>query len=236
MVFRAASSVASIDQNGVLTANNVGTTVAIARSNSDPDVYGMINVVVVRGLLSLSVDPDEKAIYVGDRFTITPSLLPEGSAMPPVTYEATSADPTMPVSLTTSVASGVTLCKVTGMAAGNWRLELTIGDQPAARADLTVVQTNWMKNAVCEQVRLSGDRIVVMPPQLAELQGFAEAAVGPLGAANLAVQAESARVLGHPALPFVEMVEDQRVVVRLEGLQRRRLAGRHGKDEHGQGQ
>ncbi|NLD58504.1 MAG: SH3 domain-containing protein [Clostridiales bacterium] len=112
------SSVASIDQNGVLTANNVGTTVAIARSNSDPDVYGMINVVVVRGLLSLSVDPDEKAIYVGDRFTITPSLLPEGSAMPPVTYEATSADPTMPVSLTTSVASGVTLCKVTGMAAG----------------------------------------------------------------------------------------------------------------------
>lgn len=44
-----------------------------------------------------------------------------------------------------------------------------------ARADLTVVQTNWMKNAVCEQVRLSGDRIVVMPPQLAELQGFADA-------------------------------------------------------------
>ena len=43
-----------------------------------------------------------------------------------------------------------------------------------ARADLTVVQTNWMRKAVCEQVGLSGDRIVVIPPQLPELQEFAD--------------------------------------------------------------
>ncbi|NLF27151.1 MAG: SH3 domain-containing protein [Clostridiales bacterium] len=108
-------NVATIDPiSGVLTAAGVGTTVAMARSNSDPDIVGLINVVVVRGLLMLSVDPDEKAIYVGDRFTITPSLLPEGSVMPPVIYEM--ADPF--VSLTTSLVNGVTVCKVTGVTPG----------------------------------------------------------------------------------------------------------------------
>lgn len=42
-----------------------------------------------------------------------------------------------------------------------------------ARSDLTVVQTNWMKEVVCDQVGLASDRIVVIPPQLIDAKAFA---------------------------------------------------------------
>ena len=116
--------VATIDPiTGILTAVNIGRTTVKAQSVSDPSVYGLITVVVVRELITMSLTPDEKAIYQGDRFIITPSLLPEGTVLPPVEY--VSSDPLV-ASLVTSVVNGITICKVTGSQPGTATITATI--------------------------------------------------------------------------------------------------------------
>lgn len=95
-----------------ITAIAAGTATLVATSNSDPDVYGECVVTVNAAVVpveSVTVDPEEVSVDVGDTTTLTATIEPENATDQSITWE--SGD----TSIATVNEQGV----VTGVAVGD---------------------------------------------------------------------------------------------------------------------
>ena len=128
------ATVASVDADGVVTAVGAGTTTVIVTSTFDPSRSATATVTVTAEptVLSVTVDPAEAALLVGDTVDLTATVVVTGGLSQDVTW--TSNDPDV-----ATVDAGGT---VTAAAAGTAVVTATSDADPSVSGSATVTVTS----------------------------------------------------------------------------------------------
>lgn len=113
------TSIATVNQSGLVTFVNVGTVNIIATSNSNPTVQGSATFVVKRDIISCSISGATGGLTVGSTRTLTAVLNPTTATSP--TYQWVSSAPSV-----ASVTTGSSTCVVTARSTGTAVITLTV--------------------------------------------------------------------------------------------------------------
>ncbi len=126
------ASVASVDENGNISALSLGTTTITITANSNPDVKATINVTVVATPAgSISLNKTEATLKVSETVDLIATVLPETTTDKTVTWTSDNK------AVATVDANG----KVTAVAIGKATITATAASGISATCELTVTET-----------------------------------------------------------------------------------------------
>ena len=125
-------SVASVDQNGVVTANSAGEATITATSNADPSVYGTMTMTVLGPApvlpTSITLSPAVGEISVNGTLQVTAAVKPDNASDKTVKWSSSN----------TSVAVVNPNGVVTGISAGQATITATSNADPSVSGRMTV--------------------------------------------------------------------------------------------------
>ena len=126
------TSVATVDQNGTVFANEPGTSTIIATTRDGSNLSASCIVTVEQLVTSIEFSEQNKILNVGESFMLSPTILPENASNKSVTWS--SSNPT--------VASVDSLGNVTALKRGTTTITATTNDGSnlSASCVVTVVQ------------------------------------------------------------------------------------------------
>lgn len=134
------SAIVSVSNEGVITANMLGTATIMASSNSNPEIYKTCVVTVKQSVLltELTLNRTSATLGVGDSTTLTTYLTPATATTQTVTWTSTDA----------SVATVDKNGKVRGVSEGSAVIVATADDGSGKRAACAVSVSTIVSSAV----------------------------------------------------------------------------------------
>ncbi len=134
------SSIVSVDSEGVITANMLGTATIMASSNSNPEIYKTCVVTVKQSVLlsEINLNRTSATLGVGDSTALSIYYTPATATTQSVSWESTDA------SVATVDAKG----KVRGVSEGSAVIIATANDGSGKRAACAVSVTTIISSAV----------------------------------------------------------------------------------------
>ncbi|MBP5184822.1 MAG: Ig-like domain-containing protein, partial [Lachnospiraceae bacterium] len=109
------SSVATVDQNGIVTLKKPGSTSILVSAKTDASVFAVCNLEVTKTVTGIKLDATTHDMYVGDTFRLTYTVSPAGATNAAVTWQSsnTSVATVDQNGLVTAkgVGSAVIICK-----------------------------------------------------------------------------------------------------------------------------
>jgi len=104
------STVASVDQNGIVTLKKSGTTSILVSSKADATIYAVCNVEVTKSVTGIKLDSSTHDMYVGDTYRLTYTISPVGASNTAVSWTSSNT------SVATVDSSGLVTAKGAGTA------------------------------------------------------------------------------------------------------------------------
>ncbi len=84
------ASVASVDQNGIVTLKKPGSTSILVSSKTDASVFAVCNVEVTKSVSGIKLDSSTHDMYVGDTFRLTYTISPVGASNAAVSWSSSN--------------------------------------------------------------------------------------------------------------------------------------------------
>jgi uncharacterized protein YjdB len=104
------TSVATVDQNGIVTLKKPGSTSILVSSKNDASVFAVCNLEVTKTVSGIKLDTTTHDMYVGDTYRLTYTISPAGATESAVTWQSSNT------SVATVDANGLVTAKGVGSA------------------------------------------------------------------------------------------------------------------------